>query len=401
MATGRVPTTANSPLTAKGDLFGYSTTQARVAVGSDGDTLVADSAATTGLRWQGNYAAGKNKIINGDFTVNQRAFSSGAVPTISGTYTLDRWKVFGSFNTGTTTYSVQTFTPGTAPVTGYESINFFRALSSGTASANTASYSFFSQFIEDVRTFANQTVTISFWAKAASGTPKVAVEVTQSFGSGGSPSANVNTYAGQVTLSTSWTRYSVTVAVPSISGKTIGTTANTSSLVISLWNTAGSDFNARTGTLGLQDNTFDFWGVQVEAGNVATAFQTATGTIQGEIALAQRYYEKSYRQGTAVPTNSSEGYHCALTFNNVASGKLYAGVKFSVTKRANPTMKFYSYTSSTLGAASNAAGTDLAAGSAAGFNMTDGGFAVYNNSGATINQTDNGFIFHWTAESEL
>ena len=51
MATGRVPTTANSPLTAKGDLFGYSTTQARVAVGSDGDTLVADSAASTGLRW--------------------------------------------------------------------------------------------------------------------------------------------------------------------------------------------------------------------------------------------------------------------------------------------------------------------------------------------------------------
>jgi hypothetical protein len=43
MATGRVPTTANSPLTAKGDLFGYSTTQARVAVVYNGETLVADS----------------------------------------------------------------------------------------------------------------------------------------------------------------------------------------------------------------------------------------------------------------------------------------------------------------------------------------------------------------------
>jgi hypothetical protein len=39
MATGRVPTTANSPLTAKGDLFTYSTAPARLAVGNDGETV--------------------------------------------------------------------------------------------------------------------------------------------------------------------------------------------------------------------------------------------------------------------------------------------------------------------------------------------------------------------------
>jgi hypothetical protein len=40
-----------SPLTTKGDLWTYSTTDARLAVGTDGYTLVADSAETTGLKW--------------------------------------------------------------------------------------------------------------------------------------------------------------------------------------------------------------------------------------------------------------------------------------------------------------------------------------------------------------
>ena len=75
MATGRVPTTANSPLTAKGDLFTYDTSQARLPVGNNGETLLADSSTTTGLRWQGNYAAGKNKLINGDFQIWQRGTS--------------------------------------------------------------------------------------------------------------------------------------------------------------------------------------------------------------------------------------------------------------------------------------------------------------------------------------
>jgi hypothetical protein len=41
----------SSPLTTKGDLYTYSTTDARLAVGANGTTLVADSSTATGLKW--------------------------------------------------------------------------------------------------------------------------------------------------------------------------------------------------------------------------------------------------------------------------------------------------------------------------------------------------------------
>jgi microcystin-dependent protein len=42
---------ATSPLTTKGDLYTYSTSDTRLGVGADGTTLVADSAEATGLKW--------------------------------------------------------------------------------------------------------------------------------------------------------------------------------------------------------------------------------------------------------------------------------------------------------------------------------------------------------------
>jgi len=268
----------NSIVDAKGDLVAASgaDTPARLAVGSNGESLVCDSSTSTGLRYTENYAAGKNAIINGDFRLNQRAFTS---ITADGTYGFDRWALGTA---GGATYTPQTFTAGAAPVAGYEAINFAQVATTGQTNTNTITILI--QKIEDVRVFAGQTATVSFWAKATSGTPKIAVEMQQNFGSGGS--ATVNTYAGQITMTTSWARYSVTVAVPSVSGKTIGTS---SFIGVNLWTSAGSDFNARTGSLGIQTATIGIWGVQVEDGSVATAFQTATGTLQGELAACQRY----------------------------------------------------------------------------------------------------------------
>jgi len=61
--------------------------------------------------------AGKNKIINGDFGIWQRGTTFTNLT--AGAYSADRWIVQTSNNT--IDVSRSTFTPGTAPVAGYES----------------------------------------------------------------------------------------------------------------------------------------------------------------------------------------------------------------------------------------------------------------------------------------
>ena len=301
MATGRVPTTANSPLTAKGDLFTYSTAPARLAVGNSGEQIVANSAASTGLSYVALFGANKNKIINGDFYVNQRAFTS---TTTSTTYGFDRWAL--ECTGGTATYSTQAFTAGAAPVAGYEGTNYAQLVTASQSA--TGDYASIFQRIEDVRTFAAQTVTVSFWAKAATGTPNIGVGLFQSFGSGGSAVVRIN--GGLSAITNSWARYSFTVAIPSISGKTIGAG---SYLNLYLFTSAGTSISGLGyPAVGVQNITCGIWGVQVEAGSVATAFQTATGTIQGELAACQRYYWRTGGVQYGSLLTAGNGYTATL-----------------------------------------------------------------------------------------
>jgi hypothetical protein len=234
------------------------------------------------------FVVGKNKIINGDFGVWQRgtSFSNPA----SGSFTADRWSVVWDGTGATRTVSQQAFTPGSAPVAGYEGRYFYRFAQSVAGSGGT--YNLFQNRMEDVRTFAGQTVTISFWAKAAANTNLVKLNWEQDYGTGGSPSGTTSfdLSTGTISLTTSWQRFSYTVSIPSIDGKTLGTTT-TGYAGLRIWLPTNSTF------------TVDFWGVQVEAGSVVTPFQTATGTIQGELAACQRYY---------VRFNSSASFPYAL-----------------------------------------------------------------------------------------
>jgi hypothetical protein len=258
-----------SNINAKGDILvgTADNTLGIITAGSNGDTLVADSSTGTGLRYKEDYAAGKNKIINGDFGIWQRG-TSFSNPT-NGTYTADRWFVELDGSGYTRTISQQTFTPGTAPVAGYEGQYFYRWNNSVAGTSNTINA--LSTRLEDIRTFAGQTVTFSFWAKADASRALTVYAYQQSTGGSGT----VTTTVGTATLTTSWARYTMTVAIPSLAGITIGTNSN---LQIRIAMPIGTTM------------TCDFWGMQMEESPVATAFQTATGTIQGELAACQRYY---------------------------------------------------------------------------------------------------------------
>jgi hypothetical protein len=212
--------------------------------------------------------AGKNKIINGDFGIWQRG-TSFSNPNDS-TYNADRWLIEHDGTGATRTISQQTFTPAAAPVAGYESTYFLRyAVSGGTGNT----YQQIEQRVEDVRILAGNTVTLSFWAKADAART-VSILYRRSYGSGGS-TAEQTSVGSAINITTSWVRYSVTTTVASLSGKTIGAGSFTQWIL---------RFAAATA------QTIDIWGVQLEYGSTATPFETASGSLQGELAMCQRYY---------------------------------------------------------------------------------------------------------------
>lgn len=296
----------NAIVDAKGDLITATAadTPARLAVGSNGDTLVADSSSSTGLRWQGNYSAGKQKIINGKFDIWQRGTSF----TADG-YTADRFAL--RLSGATATVSRQSFTVGQTDVPENPTYFLRLAVTTGDNSCRIET------LLEDVINSSGKTFTVSFWAKGTNPAGgNLEVIGRQEFGSGGSTAVTVS--AGTITLTGSWQRFTKTFTFASVSGKTL--VAN---------NSYGIDIRQPQGDTGTAAWTLDIANIQLEEGNVATAFQTATGTLQGELALAQRYYYRTSQTSNGWPVTQA-GYATSTTV-------LRAATKFPVTMRIAPT----------------------------------------------------------------
>ena len=228
-----------------------------------------DSLVYNGTNWV-NSLRSNNAIINGNFDIYQRGTSFSI--TSSGTWVADRWQN-GFDGTGSTRNSSrQSFAVNELNVPGYGEPQFYLRYQQ-TVAGSGGTFNNIGQYIEDVRTFANQTVTISFWAKAAAATTRT-ITYGQVFGAGGSSASYFN--GGTFNLTTSWQRFSATTQTPSLAGKTIGSNSYFGVFF---------DFPINS------TFTIDLWGVQLEAGPVASPFRPAGGGSRAaELVLCQRYY---------------------------------------------------------------------------------------------------------------
>jgi hypothetical protein len=340
---------------------------------------------------------GKNVVVNGGYDYWQRATTFTAVGT-NGYYTADRWKSTASV---TSTMSQNVIAPGTSGID--ETLRFGVDLTGGTVS--TGGYHYWDTPIEDVRTLANTTATLSFYAKGSvAGT--IATRLTQSFGTGGSTgvycvNANTGVVGGVVNLTTSWQRFSITYIIPSVNGKTISATDST--LGITFVKGLGSSYTPTT--YGIPSSvdftgTLSIAGVMLEAGTQATRFSRTAGSIGGELALCQRYYQKSYPANIYPGAFFQGGYSTTIVENNIPNNNYFHYQPLIVQMRAEPTITIYSGGGATA-KVSTTAGSDLAANSAVPILPTDNHFTIQNQSGGALSASAGAFLFYYIASAEF
>lgn len=78
----------------------------------------------------------------------------------------------------------------------------------------------------DVYAFQGSEITLQFWAQSPTVANQVQIFFAQNFGTGGSPSPEVDTAVTSFTLTNTWAQYQCVITVPSISGMTLGTDNN-------------------------------------------------------------------------------------------------------------------------------------------------------------------------------
>lgn len=276
----------------------------------------------------------ENRVINGAFDFWQRGVSGTALGYVAA----DRWRNVG--NAGTNTQSRQNFNVGDKLGINCPQ-HFLRQTTTGTSGVG--DFAITTQRIENVRTYAGETITVLGWAKRASGAGNTAVSFVQNFGTGGSPSAEVYGVGQQVALTGVWTPFAAQMALPSVSSRTFGTN-NDSYLEIEFWTSAGSNFNSRSGSLGIQTVGVDLWGIHIRLGThtVSAVDLYRQPELGPELARCQRYYEKSFATGVAPANNLGTVPSGAETLSGPSNGggfspNMYWNIRFKVVKRAIPT----------------------------------------------------------------
>jgi len=309
--------------------------------------------------------AGRNRIINGNFDIWQRG-TSFSDP--NNTYTADRFLVVPGGGTTGDTVSRQSFTAGQTDVPNEPS--YFLRFSVGGTSANRVMH----HRVEDVRTFAGQTCTLSFWAKASVAHIST-VEIQQNFGSGGSGAVTLSPVSYSMT--TSWQKFTFTQTLPSIAGKTIGS----SSYV----------YLAFIRSLPASSVDIDIAQMQFEAGSVATPFEHRQyGT---ELQLCQRYYQSTYDYlaGDLPASNVNAG---CVDFTPINASDFF-NFNYFVRMRTAPSVTTYRKNGGATSQAQKAdnSGTYISITTnvitAVGFDVTP----------ATSESRN--YRFHWVAEAEL
>jgi len=283
----------------------------------------------------------RNRIINGAMVIDQR--NAGAAVTGSGEFPVDRFLVG---NTTDGAFSAQQ--DSSAPAGFINSVKI--TTTTADSSLTTTQLLSFQHRIEGTNvadlgwgTANAKTVTLSFWVRSS---------LTGTFGGALRNSANNRSYpfTYSILAADTWEYKTVT-----IEGDTSGTWLTTNGKGVevrfSLFATTGSQQTAgawfagnatgATGQTQLASTNGATWyitGVQLEVGTQATSFEYRQyGT---ELALCQRYFEKSYNTDVAPATATDTGRIDSLGSSDSGSNAIYK-IIFKVTKRANPTMVGY------------------------------------------------------------
>jgi hypothetical protein len=269
------------------------------------------------------FVAGKNAVINGGMDIWQRG-TSVSIPANSSyvsSYSADRWD--------TATASNQALTisrQSTNDTTNLPNIQYCLRYQRNSGQTGTATL-YFSQSFETVNSipFAGKTATLSFYARAGSNFSASGSAFSVALVSGTGTDQNINGgYTGSatpasntVTLTTTWQRFSIT--------GTVATNANEICLLFS---------HTPTGTAGTNDY-YEITGVQLEIGAIPTPFSRCGTTLQGELALCQRYYWRA---------NSSEGgVYSPICYGWSKTTTTFEGqITFPVKMRVSPTSIDYS-----------------------------------------------------------